>query len=58
MDFINRLVALKKYRNMLVQLVKRDFKVRYRGSILGVLWSVLNPFTVYAYIKSCIQQGL
>ncbi|MPL95142.1 Teichoic acid translocation permease protein TagG [bioreactor metagenome] len=28
---------------MLSQLIKRDFKVRYRGSILGVMWSVLNP---------------
>ena len=28
---------------MLQQLIRRDFKVRYRGSILGVLWSVINP---------------
>ena len=53
MDFINRLVALKKYRNMLVQLVKRDFKVRYRGSILGDLWSVLNPL-LYMLILSLV----
>lgn len=38
-----RVISLKKYRFMLQQLVNRDFKVRYRGSFLGMLWSVLNP---------------
>lgn len=43
MNYLKTAVSLKKYRFMLLQLVKRDFKIRYRGSILGVLWSVLNP---------------
>lgn len=43
MNYIKKIVSLKKYKFMLLQLVKRDFKVRYRGSFLGILWSVLNP---------------
>lgn len=43
MNFIKKIFSMKKYTFMLSQLIKRDFKVRYRGSILGVLWSVLNP---------------
>lgn len=31
------------FKDLLVELVKRDIKVRYRRSVLGMLWSVLNP---------------
>lgn len=31
------------YRYLLQNLIRRDLKVRYRNSILGVLWSLLNP---------------
>ena len=40
---IEKIKNLLRYRFLLGQLVKRDFKVKYRGSILGILWSVLNP---------------
>lgn len=32
-----------KYMPLLNELVKRDIKVRYRHSILGMLWTILNP---------------
>ncbi len=39
----NIISDLKKYSFLLHQLVARDFKVKYKRSILGVLWSLLYP---------------
>ena len=39
----NALVAMQKYRFLIKQLVSRDFKAKYKRSILGVFWSFLNP---------------
>ena len=35
--------ALHRYKFLLRQLVKRDFKTKYLRSVLGVLWSFFNP---------------
>ena len=34
---------LHKYHWLLEQLIARDLKNKYRKSVLGYLWSVLNP---------------
>ena len=39
-----------KYRNLLENLVSRDIKVRYRRSVLGMLWTVLNPLLMMVVI--------
>ncbi|MGA1134078.1 MAG: ABC transporter permease [Prochlorotrichaceae cyanobacterium] len=36
-------VSFKRYLELLYILVKRNLKTRYRGSFLGVYWSLLNP---------------
>ena len=35
--------AFQKYGYLMRQLVARDFKTKYKRSVLGVLWSFLNP---------------
>ncbi|MGD9145185.1 MAG: ABC transporter permease [Anaerolineae bacterium] len=40
---MGRFVELYHYRALIKNLVIRDLKIRYKNSILGVLWSLLNP---------------
>lgn len=35
-----------KYRDLLLLLVKKDIKLKYRRSFLGYIWSVLNPLLI------------
>nr|WP_058967223.1 ABC transporter permease [Fournierella massiliensis] len=39
-----------KYKTLLNELVVRDIKVRYRKSVLGLLWTVLNPLLMMCVI--------
>lgn len=42
--FVKNVMAnLKKYSFLLQQLVSRDFKVKYKRSVLGIVWSLLYP---------------
>lgn len=38
--------VVTKYQFLIHQLVSRDFKTKYKRSVLGVLWSFLNPLLV------------
>lgn len=41
---LNLIYAFVKYRFLMQQLISRDFKTKYKRSVLGVMWSFLNPF--------------
>ncbi|MFN3476545.1 MAG: ABC transporter permease, partial [Candidatus Methylomirabilales bacterium] len=45
---IANLRELYAYRTLIWSLVVRDLKARYRGSILGFLWTFLNPLLLMA----------
>jgi lipopolysaccharide transport system permease protein len=47
-------------RALILRLARREVEARYRGSILGVAWSVLTPLallSVYTYVFSVIFQA-
>lgn len=53
-------INLWAYRGFVLSSVKRDFQARYKGSILGFLWSVISPLamiTVYTVIFSKIMRA-
>ena len=45
-----------KYRYLLENLIGRDIKVKYRRSVLGILWSVLNPLLMMAVIATVFSR--
>jgi len=50
---------LFSYRELIVSLTKKELKVKYRGSVLGFLWSLLNPIlvmVVYSFVFSIIMR--
>ncbi len=48
------------YREMIFSLVKRDLRGRYKGSVLGFLWTFINPLLqllVYTIVFSVIMRN-
>jgi ABC-type polysaccharide/polyol phosphate export permease len=48
---------LVHYRELFANLFRRDLRVRYKGSVLGVLWSLINPLIlmgIYTLIFSVL----
>lgn len=57
---IRKLRELYQYREMIVSLVRKDLKGRYKGSVLGFLWTFLNPLLqllVYTMVFSVILKS-
>jgi lipopolysaccharide transport system permease protein len=54
----SNLLRLLRYRGLIQSLVARDLKARYRGSVLGFLWSFINPLlllAIYSFIFTTIM---
>ena len=47
----------KRDRFIVAQLVSKDFKLKYRRSVLGVAWSVLNPLLMMAVMVVILTSG-
>lgn len=57
---MNLLKELYAYREMIASLVRKDLRGRYKGSILGFLWTFINPLlqlAVYTIVFSVIMRA-
>ncbi len=50
------ILKMKKNRFMFSELVKRDFKQKYKGTVLGMVWSILNPLLTLLVMKLVFTQ--
>ena len=57
-----RLKDIWTYRDLLGGLVRKELKVRYKNSVLGFLWSMLNPATTllvyYVVFQIILKSGI
>ena len=56
----SNLGSLLRYRGLIQSLVARELKARYRGSVLGFVWSFVNPLlllSIYSFVFMTIMPG-
>jgi lipopolysaccharide transport system permease protein len=56
-SFKSLLKSLWQHRDLIITMTKRDVAGRYRGSVLGLFWSFLNPvfmLLVYTFVFSVV----
>jgi lipopolysaccharide transport system permease protein len=61
MGAMKRLEELGSYSPLVVNLTIRDLKVKYKGSALGVVWSLLNPLimvSIYTLVFSVLLRAV
>lgn len=54
------LKEIYEYRQMIASLVKKDLRGRYKGSVLGFLWTFINPLLqllVYSVVFSSVMRA-
>lgn len=54
---INILIGLNQHWDLIFKMTKRNVVGRYRGSLMGIVWSLLNPIlmlTVYTLVFSVV----
>jgi ABC-2 type transport system permease protein len=59
---LRRVVTVYRYRELLVGLVRKELKVKYKNSVLGALWSMLNPLlylvVFYVVFQLFLKSGI
>ena len=55
MKFFEKIKEIYTYRHMLKTLVKQDIRGRYKGSVFGFLWTLLNPLLLLAVYSVVFQ---
>lgn len=53
---LEEVLALIKYRELIRQFVSRSIKTRYKRSVLGVLWTLLNPLLTMVVLTIIFSQ--
>ena len=57
MTFLKNIFSnFKRYSFLMKQLISRDFKVKYKRSVLGVVWSLLYPVLMMAVMAIVFSQ--
>ncbi len=60
--FVEEAIALWRFRHLVVELVSRDIKVRYKRSVLGIAWSMLSPLlnmvALTVVLSSILRQSI
>ena len=57
---ISKIKEIYNYREMIVSLIKRELRGKYKASVLGFLWTFLNPLfqmIVYTIVFSYILRS-
>ena len=52
----NTLANFNRYTFLMKQLILRDFKVKYKRSVLGIVWSLLYPVLMMAVMAMVFSQ--
>jgi len=56
-----RVRELYSYREIILNLVRKELKVKYTASVLGAVWSLLNPIVflaVFTFVSKVLQGGI
>ena len=57
MTIVNSMRNFVRHRHLIWQMTKREVVGRYRGSVMGILWSFFNPvfmLTIYTFVFSVV----
>jgi ABC-type polysaccharide/polyol phosphate export permease len=53
---IEELRSVFRYRDLIFQLIRRDLVARYKRSVLGILWTMLNPLGTMLILSVVFSQ--